>query len=122
MDLKDFHDHPDLEAGCKVPKDHVIIDRSIFLEILSEKESQSKDVISNPDLRNETIKNFIVRVYFNTNAEYEFPARDLRNARDIAARVTREGCWIINNDKTEEFFPITQIHKVKIIPLSNVVF
>ena len=28
---------------------------------------------------------YIVRIYFKTNAEHEFPARDLRNARDIAA-------------------------------------
>ena len=57
-----------------------------------------------------------VKVYFKTNAYYVFPARDLRNARDIAARVTREGCWIINEDGTEEFFPITEVHKAKIIP------
>jgi len=58
---------------------------------------------------------YIVRIYFKTNAEHEFPARDLRNARDIAARCTREGVWIINADKTEEYFPITEIHKAKIL-------
>lgn len=62
---------------------------------------------------------YIVKVYFKTNAEYIFPARDLRNARDIAARCTREGVWIVNEDDSEEFFPITEVHKAKIIVLKG---
>jgi len=56
-----------------------------------------------------------VRVYFTTNATHDFPARDKRNAREIAKRIIMEGCWIINEDETEEFYPITQIFKVKIL-------
>ena len=71
-------------------------------------------VHDNPDSRNRDGE-FCVRVYFKTNREHVFPARDIDNARDIAGRVTREGCWIINSDGTEEFFPITEIHKAKIV-------
>ena len=56
-----------------------------------------------------------VRVYFTSNANYDFPARDLRNAREIAKRIIVEGCWIVNKDKTEEFYPTRQIYKVKIL-------
>ena len=73
--------------------------------------------MSNPDERNKKNPTYNVRVYFNTNAEHEFPARDIRNARDIAARVVREGAWIVNEDRTEEFFPPHTIHKAKIIPI-----
>jgi len=73
--------------------------------------------LDNPD-RNKNNATYIVRIYFKTNSEHEFPARDIRNARDIAARATREGVWIVNEDKTEEFFPIHEIHKAKIIPTS----
>lgn len=57
-----------------------------------------------------------VKVYFKTNAVCYFPARDLRNARDMAARITREGLWLINEDGTEEYFPTTELHKAKILP------
>ena len=56
-----------------------------------------------------------VKVYLTSNAEIFFPARDIRNAREIAKRCITEGVWVINNDKTEEFYPIQQIYKVKII-------
>lgn len=56
-----------------------------------------------------------VRVYFMTNREHVFPARDLDNARDIAARITREGCWIVHEDGSEEYFPVHVIHKAKIL-------
>lgn len=56
-----------------------------------------------------------VKVYFTSNATYYFPARDLRNAREIAKRIVMEGCWIINADKTEEFYPTHQIYKVKVL-------
>lgn len=73
--------------------------------------------MNNPDERNSATGacTYIVRVYFKTNREHEFPARDLSNARDIAARVTREGCWIVNGDGTEEYFPTHTIHKAKIV-------
>jgi len=57
-----------------------------------------------------------VRAYLKTNATVEFPARDIFNAREIAKRIITEGLWIINDDGTEEFYPITQVWKAKIIP------
>ena len=72
--------------------------------------------MGDPDKRNKDGK-WRVRIYFGTNAEHEFPARDQRNARDIAARCTREGVWIVDpKDKTEEFFPTHVVHKAKILP------
>ena len=55
-----------------------------------------------------------VRVYFTSNATHDFEATDIRNAREIAKRIITEGCWIINKDCTEDFYPTTQIYKVKI--------
>ena len=56
-----------------------------------------------------------VIVYFMSNAMHEFQARDERNAREIAKRIITEGCRVINGDGTEEFYPITQIYKTKIL-------
>jgi hypothetical protein len=68
----------------------------------------------NPDERNEAIKNYIVRVYTVFNAEFEFPARDISHAREIAKRVITEGAWVVE-DNYEEFFPVHTIFKCKII-------
>lgn len=57
-----------------------------------------------------------VKVYLKSTARHYFPTRDLRNAREIAYRIITEGLWIINNDATEEYYPIQQIYKVKILP------
>jgi hypothetical protein len=56
-----------------------------------------------------------VKVYLTSNAEVIFPARDIRNAREIAKRCITEGVWVENENKTEEFYPINQVYKVKII-------
>ena len=72
--------------------------------------------MTNPDKRNSVDPNYNVRVYFTSNAEHTFPARDLRNAREIAKRVVTEGVWIINDD-SEEFYPIAQIYKVKVLKI-----
>lgn len=56
-----------------------------------------------------------VKVYLTSNAEIFFPARDERNAREIAKRVITEGVHVSNKNNTEEFYPITQVYKVKII-------
>jgi hypothetical protein len=61
-----------------------------------------------------------VKVYFVTNGTYYFPARDRRNAREIAGRIVREGCWIINDDGTEEMYPPDKVFKVKILPDEHV--
>ena len=53
--------------------------------------------------------------YLNSHATMNFPARDERNAREIAKRIITEGAWVINKDGTEEFYPVAQIYKVKII-------
>ena len=58
----------------------------------------------------------IVRCYLSSNATIEWPARDIRNAREIAKRVIVEGVHEINQDGTEEFYPIQQVYKVKILP------
>lgn len=55
----------------------------------------------------------IVKVYMKSNAIYEFPARDINNAREIAKRIIMEGLW--TEEKEEQFYPITEIYKVKII-------
>lgn len=80
-------------------------------------EQQAAEVCchDNPDTRNRRGL-YGVRVYFNTGREHYFPARDIGNARDIAARVTREGAWIVHADGTEEHFPVHTIHKAKILP------
>ena len=73
-------------------------------------------MMDDPDSRNEKVETkYDVRVYFKTGKEHTFPAREIGNARDIASRVTREGAWLIV-DGIEEFYPITEIHKAKIIP------
>jgi len=55
-----------------------------------------------------------VKVYMISNAIWEFPARDINNAREIAKRIIMEGLWT-EAEGNEEFYPITQIYKVKII-------
>lgn len=88
------------------------------------KHNRNKDVMTgnidmtdpkNPDERNKDIATYEVRVYFLTNREHRFPARNLDNARDIAARCVNQHVWIIDDDGDEEFFPPSQIHKVKIV-------
>jgi hypothetical protein len=54
-----------------------------------------------------------VKVYMLSNAIYEFSARDINNAREIAKRIIVEGLW--TEGKEEQFYPITQIYKVKIV-------
>jgi muconolactone delta-isomerase len=54
-----------------------------------------------------------VKVYMISNAIFEFPARNINNAREIAKRIIMEGLW--TEEGEEEFYPITQIYKVKII-------
>lgn len=56
-----------------------------------------------------------VKAYLKNCATYEFPARDLENAREIAYRITTEGLWKKHDDGTEEYYPITEIQKAKII-------
>lgn len=55
-----------------------------------------------------------VKVYFLSNAEHFFHAKDERNAREIAKRIVTEGVWIVNDD-SEEFYPVHTVYKVKII-------
>lgn len=75
---------------------------------------------NNPDSRNATLDyEYVVRVYFQTGREHEFPARDLSNARDIAARCVREYVWIILPNGEEEHFPPTEIHKTKIVKVKE---
>ncbi len=57
-----------------------------------------------------------VTAYLNHNITHDFPARDINNAREIAKRIVVEGLWVINEDKTEEFYPTDKIYKVKIKP------
>lgn len=53
-----------------------------------------------------------VKVYMLSNAIYNFPARDINNAREIAKRIIMEGLW--TEEKDEQFYPPSQIYKVKI--------
>ena len=76
-------------------------------------------MMANPDERNKKMgANWTVRAYFTTNGEYNFPARDERNAREIAKRIITEGIWIIDENGVEEMYPVQQVYKVKIIPPS----
>lgn len=52
-----------------------------------------------------------VKAYLNHNVVHEFDAESLNNGREIAKRIITEGLWT----KEEEFFPITQVFKVKIL-------
>lgn len=54
-----------------------------------------------------------IKVYMVNNAIYEFPARNINNAREIAKRIIMEGLW--TEEDEEQFYPITQIYKVKIV-------
>jgi hypothetical protein len=55
-----------------------------------------------------------VEAYLGTHRREKFPARDLGNAREIAARICAEYLWVVNDDGTEEFFPPDKVYKVKI--------
>jgi len=55
-----------------------------------------------------------VKVYMLSNAIFYFKARNINNAREIAKRIITEGLWT-EEEGNEEFYPITQIYKVKII-------
>ena len=55
-----------------------------------------------------------VKVYLKSNAIALFPARDRNNAREIAKRIITEGLWVIDEDKTESYYPVDQVYKVKI--------
>lgn len=57
-----------------------------------------------------------VKVYFTSNAVFYFDADSPRNAREIAKRIITEGCFLIDQNGLEEFYPITQIYKVKVLP------
>ncbi len=59
---------------------------------------------------------YTVRVYFKTSRCHDFPAYSHGNAMDIASRCVTEYVWLVNDDEGEhEFFPPSEIHKVKII-------
>lgn len=60
-----------------------------------------------------SVNKMIVKVYMKSNAIYEFPARDINNAREIAKRIITEGLW--TEEEEEQFYPITEIYKVKIV-------
>lgn len=59
---------------------------------------------------------FTVRAYLKTNEIYEFPARDINSARETAARIAREGLWVIHSKGHETFWPPEKLHKVKFFP------
>lgn len=58
----------------------------------------------------------IVRAYLKVNVTHEFPVRSKEHAREIAARISREGLWVVYGDGREEMYPITEIFKVAILP------
>jgi hypothetical protein len=60
--------------------------------------------------------NYTVIAYLKNCATYRFPARSLENAREIAYRIITEGLWVIHDDGTEEYYPITEIQKAKVTP------
>ncbi len=62
---------------------------------------------------------YTVRAYLITNEVYEFPARDLNNARETAARITREGAWVILGKGVECYWPTDKVFKVKIFPAKS---
>jgi hypothetical protein len=62
---------------------------------------------------------YFVKVYFKTNKEWVFPARDLGNARDIASRIVREGAWLGLENGDEEFYPTAEVHKAKVFKMER---
>ena len=56
-----------------------------------------------------------VKVYMMNNNVKSFHARDMDNAREIAKRIITEGMWT----NKEEFYPVHQIYKVKIMERNN---
>ena len=75
---------------------------------------ERKKTMPNTDERNKKANQYIVRVYFTFHTEYNFPARDMFNAREIAKRIITEGAWIVK-DECEEFYPTHLIFKCKVI-------
>lgn len=57
-----------------------------------------------------------VVAYLKSNRRPEFDARNIGNAREMAHKIITEGLWIKNDDGGEEYFPITELNKVRIIP------
>jgi hypothetical protein len=62
---------------------------------------------------------FCVKIEFKTNWRHLITAHDLKDAREIAKRTVTEGAWLTSSGGIEEYYPITEIHKVKIIPLKD---
>jgi hypothetical protein len=60
-----------------------------------------------------------VLAYTKYHQVYEFRARDLKHAREIATRIVNEHLWVTEEEgagkNTEVFFPVNQLIKVKII-------
>ena len=59
---------------------------------------------------------FEVWVYLKPDGSRSFPALDLKSARDFAVRTITKGLYIENEDGTGEYFPSSEIHKVKVVP------
>ena len=56
-----------------------------------------------------------VTAFLLNNAKVTFGATSDRNAKEVATRIITEGLWIDNGDRIQEFYPVHQIYKVKII-------
>jgi hypothetical protein len=54
-----------------------------------------------------------VLVYMKTQDMYEFPAKSINNARQIAKRIITEGVWVTIGE-VEEFYPAANVFKVTI--------
>jgi ribosomal protein L16/L10AE len=62
---------------------------------------------------------FCVKIDFKTRKRHMITAHNIEDARDIAGRTVTEGAWLTFPGGIEEYYPITEIHKVKIIPLEE---
>lgn len=57
-----------------------------------------------------------VKMYLKSGGCHEFPAKNITQARKKATEIVCSYGVVVSDDGTEEFYPITQIEKVKVVP------
>lgn len=69
------------------------------------------------------MSSYIVRTYFKrgegpggSRTHHDFTEEKLKDARKAAEKILLEGITIINEDETEDLYPVDATAKVRIIP------
>ena len=61
----------------------------------------------------------IVRALDIFHTEHIWEVDSMEKGREYAKRIVTEGLWLINSDNSEVFFPVHQVVKVKVIPVTE---